>query len=125
METASADPRMVVNFIRRKVPLCRLRETVGQALERCARAGAPICPVLNEEEIVLGLLTEEARGLAPSTPVEEAMDPAPLTIRPSAGAEEALRHMERAGLEAILVTSSDGRLLGLFARDEKVRRFHG
>jgi CBS domain-containing protein len=116
---------MVANFIQRKIPYCRLHEAVGPVLERFGRAGPLICPVLNEEEIVLGLVTEKARGVDPATPVEEAMDPAPVTIRPSAPAEEALRYMERSALPAILVTSSDGRLLGLFARDEKVRRFHG
>ncbi|HEV8341891.1 MAG TPA: CBS domain-containing protein [Candidatus Binatia bacterium] len=125
VETESGELRLVVNFLQRKIPYCRLTETVGEALERVPKPGPVFCPVLNNEEIVLGVLTDEAKKTEPARPVEEVMELGPTTIRPSADVEETLQYFSRNNKERVLVTSSDGKFLGLFARDEKVTRPHG
>lgn len=97
-------------------PVCRLTDTTKDAKQRAQAAGASFCPVVNPEGIVLGALAEEEWQQPESMPVEEAMDPAPTTLRPSVSVAEATEFLERLGQDAVLVTSSDGKLMGVFRR---------
>ena len=50
--------------------------------------------------------------------VEEAMTPGPSTVRPSIGTDALLERMRSRNLTSHLVTTPDGRLVGLVRRDE-------
>jgi CBS domain-containing protein len=45
--------------------------------------------------------------------VEQAMEPAPITFRPYVRRDEIISYMEKKKMESALVTTPDGKLLGL------------
>lgn len=96
-------------------PLCRLGDSSGDAAQRAAEAGAPFCVVVNDAGVVLGLV--DAGGKSGGTePVEETLQPGPTTLRPSYSVEDAAQVLESKKMDAIIVTSSDGKFLGVFER---------
>ena len=50
--------------------------------------------------------------------VEQAMTPGPSTVRPSIGADALLERMRERNLASLLVTTPDGRLVGLVRRED-------
>jgi CBS domain-containing protein len=77
-------------------------------------SGPVLLPVVNERGIVLGLIDQSLEGVEPTTPVTDLMDPGPITVRPSTSVESAIKRLTKSKRDALLVTASDGQLLGLF-----------
>lgn len=125
IEAERGKPDLVIYRLQREIPYCHLTDRVSEALERLPGPGPVFSPVLNDDRVVLGLLTDEAKKADPGTPVEEVMELGPATIRPSAGVEETLHHLSQNKREKILVTSSDGKFIGLFARDDEATKVYG
>jgi rhodanese-related sulfurtransferase len=103
---------MRAGAIARKVPTCRIDERVGELGER-GRGDDGICVVVTGDEIVLGVLREDATGLPPATPVRDVLLTGPPSVRPSITASELARSMHGDGRRYVLVTTSHGRLLGI------------
>lgn len=102
-----------------EVPTCRLDELVPDIAARVP-AGWEICVVINDARIVLGLLGRSALGSDQRRTVEDAMTAGPSTIRPSARLEAVARRMHEQNLTRMIVTRSDGTLLGAL-RVENIR----
>ena len=100
--------------MQRDAPTCRLDEPVGQVGTRAEQGGFSVCPVVNEEGIVLGLISKRDWETDPTASAEQLMDAAPTTLRPSASLEKAQQILQRTDRGAVLVTDSDGKLLGAF-----------
>jgi CBS domain-containing protein len=77
-----------------------------------------ICVVTNDEGLVLGLLGRQALGSGQSVSAEDAMSLGPSTIRPSARREAIARRMLDQNLTRIVVTRSDGTLIGVLRRED-------
>lgn len=103
---------------REDVPTCAPSEKVGRARERVRAAGWDRCMVVNRERVVLGLLREKELASDPETTAEEAMRSGPTTFRPDAPAAKTAERMRERGAIAVLVTTPDGRLIGLFRRED-------
>ncbi|MBI4524006.1 MAG: CBS domain-containing protein [Deltaproteobacteria bacterium] len=116
IERQNREPELVGDRIERPVPTCRLTETVGAVKQRASETGIELCPVVNEAGVVLGLCARTSLHARPMTPVEEVMKSGPMTIRPSMTVEAAVQMLDQYDKETILVTSSDGKLIGLFRR---------
>lgn len=113
---ATEAPR-IGEVARRDVPTCELGERVGETRERVRAAGWDTCLVVNEERVVLGrLFRTELDGEADAT-TETVMRSGPSTFRPNVSVEEMTRFMDERGNSSAVVTTSDGRLVGLFQRD--------
>jgi Mg/Co/Ni transporter MgtE len=83
-------------------------------------SGWDTCVVVNDEGIVLGRL--DLHALADDdVSVAEAATPAPVTVRPSIPLERLKGWMEEQQRESFLVTTSDGRLVGLVRREDAER----
>jgi CBS domain-containing protein len=106
---------------RRDVPTCSPEEKVGDARRRTDAAGWDRCVVVNEEHIVLGLLREKELGADPEVSVKEVMRPGPTTFRPDTPVEKVAKRMSGRGVSAVLVTTSDGKLVGVLYRDDAER----
>lgn len=100
-----------------EVPTCRLDEPVGQAGTRVEQRGYYVCPVVNENRIVLGLISKRDWDTDPTASAEQLMDSAPTTLRPSDSLEKAEQIVKKSDRGAVLVTDSDGKLLGAFFGD--------
>ncbi|MFN2606380.1 MAG: CBS domain-containing protein [Acidimicrobiales bacterium] len=95
---------------RRDVPTCGLHEPVGDVRPRVG--DWPVVVVV-QDGVVLGLVRAEALGLDPATPVEEVMRPGPSTFRPSISCDELATYLRDHHVPRALVTSLDGRLVGM------------
>ncbi len=106
------------------VPTCKRSERVGQVRERVQKDGWNTCVVVNDELVVLGLLT--ANGLTHADqnwPAEEAMERDPQAFRLSASLDEVSGYFEdHRDIESILITTTDGKLFGLLKREDLERR---
>jgi G6PDH family F420-dependent oxidoreductase len=72
--------------------------------------------VVNSEGIVLGVLQGEALYSAPEATVEWAMAAGPTTIRPDRSLGDIREHMRLHGVESVVVTTPEGRLMGIVER---------
>lgn len=103
---------------RRDVPTCGVKDRVGDARNRAREAGWDRCVVVNEGRVVLGLLREEELSSDPESTVETVMRAGPTTFRPHEPVEKLAGRMRKRGASSVLVTTSDGRLVGLLYRKE-------
>lgn len=97
-----------------ELPTCRIDEPVGQAGARAQERGYSVCPVVNQNGIVFGLIGKGDWDRDPTASAEQLMDSAPTTLRPSAPLEKAKQMLDQSNGGAVLVTNSEGRLLGAF-----------
>lgn len=109
-------PPMVIDFMVRDVPRCHPENPVGAARDAAYEMGIDVCPVVNEEDVLLGLCTRNSLHAHPSIAVELVMEPGPVTVRPGMPIEEALRILERKKSRPLLVTTPDGKLIGCLPR---------
>lgn len=107
------DRRRVWKFVE---PVSTVDITATIADVRALAARPPIV-VINDHDIVLGLIEGTASRLPPDTPVERVMVPAPGTIRPDVRIDDALRQLRGDGLAYSLVTTTRGELVGMFRPD--------
>jgi CBS domain-containing protein len=110
------------DVMRRDVPTCRLTDKVGEVYEQCQALGWKVCLVVNEQKIVLGRLRREAWDADPNTPVEEIMENGPTTFRPDNFLEPLTRRMRERKVGSVIITNSDGVLLGLLYRKDAEER---
>ena len=108
---------------RRNVATCSLDETLGAIRDRASKPGA-ICVVVNEDRVVLGVLHEKDLVGPDDTKVADAMRPGPSTFRPNVVIAEMAEYMTKHDLEKAVVTSSDGRLVGVLFRDDALHAAH-
>ncbi|MBO0774289.1 MAG: CBS domain-containing protein [Actinobacteria bacterium] len=91
------------------------RTPVGQVRERVSGQGFGPAVVVNDEWVVMGAAYQDGlAAAAPGTPVGEVMRFGVGTVRPSEDAAGLAHRMGHAELSRIIVTRSDGTLVGLF-----------
>ena len=110
---------MVIDHMQKEFPVARLSDPVGDIRLRLEQAGFAICPVLDNEGIVLGAIDRAAVSADPATPAAAVMDPGPATVRPSISLDSAVKQLARQKADEMLVTSSNGKLIGFFRRPKK------
>lgn len=108
--------RSAGDVARRDVPTCMLDDNLVAVRERVRAAGWDTCIVINEQRVVLGRLGRKAIAAETDESVEDAMTPGPSTVRPSIGADALLERIRSRNLTSFLVTTPDGRLVGLALR---------
>ena len=99
------------------MPTCSLDESVADVAARLPERW-DICVVTNDRQVVLGLLGRSALNKNQQTTVEKVMTPGPSTIRPSARLGAIRERMRDEKLTRIIVTRSDGVLLGVVRSDD-------
>jgi rhodanese-related sulfurtransferase len=103
----------------RDVPTASHDGTVG-ALD--GKIGdAPRVVVLDDEQIVLGVVRREVLDLDAETPIEAVMQPAPPSVRPSIPLDELAESMEQDGRAYVIVSLLDGTFVGVIEHG----RLHG
>jgi rhodanese-related sulfurtransferase/CBS domain-containing protein len=112
------------DVVRRNVPTCHLTERVGEVYQRCQAAGWKVCVVVTESNVVLGRLRCEAWDADPQTFVEEVMENGPTTFRPDNFLEPLVKRMQEKKVGSVIVTNSDGVLMGVLYRRDAEERLH-
>jgi predicted transcriptional regulator len=125
MEGEFAAIPKAMDVVRRNVPTCHLKDPVGEVYKRCQEVGWQVCLVVNEANIVLGRLRREAWQADPETPVEQVMENGPTTFRPDNFLEPLVKRMQQKKVGTVIITNSDGTLIGLLYRkagEERLRQ---
>jgi CBS domain-containing protein len=117
-EGTNVPERLAGDIARRDVPTCRLDDGLGEVRARVRASGWDTCIVVNEQGVVLGRLGRKAIAADSDESVEQAMTPGPSTVRPSIGADALLERIRDRNLTSFLVTTPDGRLVGLALRSD-------
>ncbi len=117
-----ADLPRAGNVARSDVPTCRLSDRVADARDRVQASDHNLCVVTNDEGIVLGHLGARALRGDPKALVEEAMESGPTTTRPDDPLKAITERLQEARVGSILVTTPDGRLVGLPYRKDAEQR---
>jgi rhodanese-related sulfurtransferase len=105
-----------------EISTCSLTERADEVAKRLQSEVWDVGVVTNDQHVVLGLVKREALASHPQATIEEVMQSGPATIRPSWTIEETVEYMQKPDTEIILVTTSDGELMGLLNRSEVERR---
>lgn len=121
-ENQDQESLTVLDRLHREVPTCRLGEPLGQVGTRAQQHGFTVCPVVNENGIVLGVVSEADWRSDPTASVQQLMEPGPTTLRPSASLQQAEETLKKSGRGAVFITNSDGQLLGVFLGASKVQQ---
>jgi CBS domain-containing protein len=95
---------------------CALDERLPEVRQRARSRGVEICIVVGDSGIVLGLIGRRALAREDDIAVDEAMTSGPSTIRPSARLDAIVERMTVQRLTSIVVTTSEGRLVGVLER---------
>jgi Mg/Co/Ni transporter MgtE len=106
---------------RRDLPACRLDDRLQDVRRSVASQDLDQCLVVDDENVVLGRLGRSALAREDDVLVVEAMSEGPATVRPSITTEDLLERMRRRNLTSYVVTTSDGRLVGLVLRADLER----
>jgi Mg/Co/Ni transporter MgtE len=107
----------VASLARVDAPTCSLGEFVAEVAQRVANDWQ-ICVVTNDESIVLGLLGRRALRSGEDARVEDAMTAGPSTVRPSARLDAIAKRMRDEDLTRIIVSRSDGVLVGVLRQED-------
>ncbi len=106
---------------RQDVPTCNLDEPLGDVRRRVRNVGWDVCIGVNAGRVVLGRVRGTAWGGPDDALVEDVMDAGPTTVRPNESLAALTERMQGHGSRSVLVTTSDGRLVGLLERADAER----
>ncbi len=98
----------------RATATCGLHDKVANIADR-----GGVCVVV-ADRLVLGVLDTEALAAATGT-AAEAMSPGPSTFRPSVPKDELATYLDEHDLDHTLITTLDGRLVGVVRREDLSR----
>jgi len=96
-------------------------ERLSDVKERAARLGGDAVVVVNEQNIVMGVLRAKELQQDGNLTIEKAMRPGPSTFRPYVSAKEMAAFMVEHNLDCSPITTSDGKLVGLLYQADAVR----
>ena len=114
-EGKTADETWIGDVANAEVPTCGLKDRMGDVRRRTADWDT--CVVVGPERVVLGLLRKTELEGDPNATAEQVMRPGPKTFRPNVTLEELLKSMREHDIQTnSLVTTGDGRLLGVISR---------
>src|ERR1041385_636895 len=99
------------HLMRTNVPTCSLRDRLGD-VKRRRGPNDDLCVVVNDRNIVLGVIQGDAWGVNPAARDVDVMDSGPLTIRPNVDPKEAREILRDYDASTVIVTPRDGELLG-------------
>jgi rhodanese-related sulfurtransferase len=116
VEGEQADTLTVGRLVRDDVTTATPDESVGAARERVAASPYRFALVVTDDGVVLGRLRQEALSGDPQARVDRVMEAGPSTLRPNTRAGELAEHMRHRNLRYAIVTTPDGRLLGVARR---------
>ena len=106
------------DVVRRDVPTCHLADRLGDVCQRCQLPGWQVCLVVNESDVVLGRIRGEVWEADPDSPVEQVMENGPTTFRPDNFLESLIRRMRERKVGSVILTNSDGVLIGILYRKD-------
>ena len=106
---------------RKDMVVCGLNDRVGDVRKRAGAAGWDVAVVVDDAQVVLGLLRSEQLEGEPDLVVEKAMRPGPSTFRPYVPIKEMADYLVEHQLDSVPITTSAGQLVGLLRKGDATR----
>jgi hypothetical protein len=100
---------------------CGIDERVGEVRERILASAYPFALVTSPGGVLLGRLRRSALDCDPSLAAQDVMEPGPSTVRPDRQAAGVAERLANQDLRWAIVTTPEGRLLGVAARQDLER----
>jgi len=104
----------------RNIPTCSLADNARDVRSRLTQTDHDFCVVIDDARFVLGLLRNGT--VDGNRSIDRLMEPGPTTFRPHLSIEQMADYAEKKTLDPILVTTSDGRLVGALRAQDLRRR---
>jgi rhodanese-related sulfurtransferase len=117
-EGTQAKKMRLRQMIHKDVPICSLRERLEDVRSR-RRPNQDLCVVVNDRNIVLGVIQGETWDANPQSRVGDVMQPGPRTLRPDLDPKDAQKLLRNYDASVAIVTTSDGELLGIIRIAQK------
>lgn len=100
------------------IATCHLSDRVGAVRDRLRAEERWECVVVNEQNVVLGRLRRQVLESNSEATAEQVMESGPATIRPSLTLQETADYLQWREIDSVLVTTSDGTLMGVLYRKD-------
>jgi predicted transcriptional regulator len=110
------------DLLRQDVATAQLDEPIRDVRQRVARSPYGFALVLTQDRTLLGRLGKAVLEGNPDAAAQQVMEPGPATVRPDRQLADLLEPMRTHNLQAMVVTTPEGRLLGVLRRDDAERR---
>jgi CBS domain-containing protein len=107
--------------MRDDVALCRPTDRVADVRESIARSPYPFALVTSDDGTLLGRAPSSALDPASDASVWDVAEPGPKTFRPHVSAEKVAGVLNDKGLRWAIVTTPEGRFLGVASREDLER----
>jgi rhodanese-related sulfurtransferase len=118
-EGAYADRPTAASLARRDAATSALQSSAGEALRAIGNSPYGFALVLDGGGVLLGRVRRSAlENIAGDAPIEPIMEAGPSTVRPDVTVEELRRRLQDSELQTLLVTRSDGTLVGVVRRSD-------
>lgn len=101
--------------------LCRPTDRPSEVCERIERSAYPFALVISQDRTLLGRAPASALDPGSERPVWDVAEPGPKTFRPHASAEEVAGFLADKGFRWAIITTPEGRLLGVASREDLER----
>ncbi len=122
MEGEEADPPTAGSVARNDVARCDTDDAVADVLAAVEASAYPFALVVGEEGMLLGRLRASVlRKHEGGLPVSEIMELDPSTVRPHRAAGELAESLAERDLRWAIVTTHEGRLVGVASREDLER----
>jgi CBS domain-containing protein len=122
MDGEKAEEPRAKDVLRDDVVTVRRDEAVGSVRPRVEASPYGFALVVSDDGTLLGRLRGPALEGDPQAAAERVMEEGPSTVRPDAKLEPLLRRLRERDLKTALVTTPEGRLLGVLRRSEGEER---
>jgi CBS domain-containing protein len=96
---------------------CRIGDRLGDVARALDAVPYDYCVVLNDHDIVLGRIRKRNLHGPDDAAVKHVMEPGPTTVRASEPAKGLLERMRKKNVQAVIVTTNKGRLMGTVTQD--------
>jgi CBS domain-containing protein len=114
---ADTTQRRALDIADRDPLTCAPDTSLGVAAQHAAEARQPSVVVLNDVGIVLGRVGPHELDGPAHVSVEDVMQPGPTTVRAHEALDPLLERMAKRRVDEMIVTTPEGRLLGVVRRD--------
>ncbi len=99
------------------VPTCHLEEKIKKVQASNSSAGWNACVVVNDEQVVLGLLhLNQLQQADPNASSASLMECGPRTYRMDTSIDKVKEYFQKNHTDEVLVTDADGKLVGIILR---------
>jgi CBS domain-containing protein len=121
VEGERPDTRTAGRVMRDDAAVCRPTDRIAEVRESIARSPYPFALITSDNHTLVGRAPSSALDPASDRPVWDVAEPGPKTFRPHVSVEKVVEVLADKGLRWAIVTTPEGRLLGVASREDLAR----